>query len=375
MFSVLAVSCSSDEPVATPTEVVSEVAEVTDSAEVVAEAQPTSMPTPLPAPPTFTPVPAPTATPTPIGTATPTATPTVTPTPTITSTPTETATPAPTDTPEPTETPTRAPTPQPVPPVGAAPGAPVPYLSRYQLVTYYGSPWGRGLGILGNQPREDTLRLLQNVAWEYQQYSNQYVMPAYHMVTTVANANPPEYRHLVDLVTIENWVASGNANGVASILDIQPGRMDIMGEVERIRHLLYYPHVHLAIDPEFAMNDEQIPNVHVGQFYADQVNQVQAELQQIAVEMGVNRVLILHQFKDTMLPDKHLIQDFPNVELVIDSDGTFNTDIKIYNYNLYANQAAFEYGALKLFYVYDDWLMTPEQVMLLSPQPKIIIYQ
>lgn len=255
------------------------------------------------------------------------------------------------------------------------PGAPVPYLSRYQLVTFYGSPWGRGLGILGNQPRTDTLRLLQNVVWEYQPFSSQYVMPAYHMVTTVANQNPPEMRHLVDMPTIEVWVQSANATGVASILDIQPGRMDIMGEVERIKHLLYYPHVHLAIDPEFVMTEEQIPNVHVGQLPADQINQVQAVLQEIAVEIGVNRVLILHQFKDSMLPDKGAIQNFPNVELVIDSDGTFDTDIKLFNYFQYANEPAFEYGGIKLFYVYDDYLLTPEEVMSLSPQPKIIIYQ
>ena len=49
----------------------------------------------------------------------------------------------------------------------------------------------------------------------------------------------------------------------------------------------------------------------------------QAAMQDIAQEIGVNRVLILHQFKNSMLPDKTLIQKFPNVELVIDSDGTF----------------------------------------------------
>ncbi len=251
----------------------------------------------------------------------------------------------------------------------------MPYLSRYRLVTFYGSPWGRGLGILGNQPRDMTLRLLHNLAWEYAGFSDRYVMPTYHMVTTVANQNPPEMRHLVDMPTIENWVSSANANGVASILDIQPGRIDIMTEFERIRHLLYYPHVHLAIDPEFAMTEEQIPNVHVGQLYADQINQVQAAMQDIAQEIGVNRVLILHQFKNSMLPDKTLIQNFPNVELVIDSDGTFDTDIKVFNYLQYANEPAFEYGGIKLFYVYDDYLLTPEQVMALSPQPVIIIYQ
>ncbi|MGB1251751.1 MAG: hypothetical protein ACPG8W_14125 [Candidatus Promineifilaceae bacterium] len=320
------------------------------------------------APATLTPLPTLTDVP---ATATPTQTPTPLPTPTFTPTPTLAATLTPT--PAPTWTP--GPRPAARPPVNASPGNPSGYLSKYQMITFYGSPWGRGLGILGNSPRKQMTRYLYGLVAQYQPLDSRHAMCTWHMVTTVANVNPPEYRHVVEESTIEVWVGSADVYECGIILDIQPGRIPIQEEFRRIQRFLYHPHVHLAIDPEFDMTDTQIPNIHVGQTPAEDINWVQGELEKIAMEIGVNKVLMLHQFKDSMLPDKAAIQNLPHVELVIDSDGTFHTDIKIHNYLQYSNEPAFEYGGIKLFYNYDDWLMTPEEVMRLGPTPSIIIYQ
>lgn len=334
---------------------------VTDTPAPVADSGP---------PATVTQIPTQTNTPTPRFTATPTSTPTETPTPTITPTPTDTPTP----TPSPTYTP--RPAPPPPPPVNASPGNPQPYLSRYRLLTYYGSPLGRGLGILGNNPRYITLQNMRHIVKEYQDLdSSKYVMPTYHMITSVADTNEPDFRHHVGLGVMEEWVGAANASGAAIIIDIQPGRVSVVEEVNRIKHLLYNPHVHLAIDPEFTMSADQLPNVHVGQLSAAEINAVQEILNQIALEIGVKRVLILHQFKGSMLPDKGAIINYPHVEMVIDSDGTFNTDIKVANYIGYSVGPAFEYGGIKLFYNYDDYLLSAEDVMSLSPPPAVIIYQ
>lgn len=299
---------------------------------------------------------------------------TATPTPTIT----PSATPTPVNTPTPTPSPTWTPGPKPPPrpPVNAQPGNPTGYLSKYQMITFYGSPWGRALGILGNFPRKEMTRHLYGVVAQYQPLDSRHAMCTWHMVTTVANVNPPEYRHVVEESTIEVWVGSMETYECGIILDIQPGRITIQEEFDRIRRFLYHPHVHLAIDPEFDMEEGQVPNIHVGQTPAEDINWVQNELEKIAMEIGVNKVLLIHQFKDSMLPDKQNIQDYPHVEMIINSDGTYDTDIKIYNYQQYSNEPAYEFGGIKLFYVYDDWLMTPEQVMRLGPpKPSVIIYQ
>ncbi len=338
---------------------------------------------------TLTPLPTATATATDTPTPTVTATATDTPSPTATATPlpTETAVPAtatpnvtntpspPTSTPAPTSPPVVT---NPIPDLNLVPGQPQGYLDKFRLVTYYGSPMGRGLGVLGNQSRTQTLRLLRQDVAAFQALSpERLVLPTYHMVTTVANAYPPDYRHHVELGVLEEWIAAAKASGVSVILDIQPGRANLMDELNRIRYLLYEPHVHLAIDPEFVMNDEQVPSVNLGQMVAAQINEIQSSLNGIGYEIGLNRVLILHQFADRMLPDKDLIQPFPFVEMVIDGDGYGSPYTKIRNYNQYAGENGFEYGGFKLFPIHgDDPLMSPEYVMsALFPAPVIIIYQ
>ncbi len=219
------------------------------------------------------------------------------------------------------------------------------------------------------------LRDLRKLAAEYQPLSSSYIMPTYHMVTTVANQNPPTYNHQVDLALLENWIYHAEANNAAAVLDIQPGRANIVEEVNRVKHLLYRPHVHLAIDPEFVMNGEQVPGVQVGQMSADQINSVQLILNQVAIEMGVKRVLILHQFKNSMIQNKEFIVNYPNVELVIDSDGTFSTDVKVVNYKQYVNEPGLDFGGIKIFYQHDDYILSAQNVMNLSPPPAVIIYQ
>lgn len=250
------------------------------------------------------------------------------------------------------------------------------YLSQFRLVAFYGSPTGPGLGILGELPREQMHHQLLATVAEYAPFSDRLILPAYHLVTTVANPHPPDYQHQVNLTLIESWIEAARALETAVILDIQPGRSDILAEYERLEYLLYEPHVHLALDPEFVMNSWQVPLVNVGQLYAAEINAIQARLNAIGAEIGLNRVLILHQFSPGMLPDKALIEDYPYVEILIDGDGVGASGAKIRNYTTYATESAFEYGGFKLFPTDGDYpVLTPAEVMNLKPQPVLIIYQ
>jgi hypothetical protein len=42
-------------------------------------------------------------------------------------------------------------------------------------------------------------------------------------------------------------------------LDIQPGRSSVQAELPRLARWLTEPHVHLALDPEWAMGPEEVP--------------------------------------------------------------------------------------------------------------------
>jgi hypothetical protein len=304
------------------------------------------------------------------------------PTPLLTLTPIlETATPTATNTTvPPTHTPTNTATPTPTPTasyrLALDAAQPQGYLSQFRLVAYYGSPTGPGLGILGELPREQMHQQLLSTIAQYEPLSDRPILPTYHLVTTVANPHPPYYYHRVDLELIERWVEEAAGLETAVILDIQPGRGNIMAEFERLEHLLYEPHVHFAIDPEFVMNSWQVPLVNVGQLYAAEINEVQERMNAIGAKIGLNRVLILHQFSPTMLPDKSLIEDYPYVEILIDGDGVGSPEAKIRNYTTYATEPAFEYGGFKLFPTDGDYpVLTPTEVMNLEPQPVLIIYQ
>lgn len=310
----------------------------------------------------------------------PTSTPTPLPEPSITAT----ATPMPT--PTMTATPTLAPTITPssssleMPRLDLNPDQPLPYLETFRLLTYYGSPTGWGLGILGESARDFMTRDLRAQALGLQAQSpDRFVLPTYHMVTTVADKNPgsdENYNHHVDGEMMQEWVDAAKENKIAVIIDIQPARADLQEEFDRIKHFLLEPHVHLALDPEFIVSDLQIPGTHLGQIEVEQINLIQAQMNEIALEIGINRVLIIHQFEDKMVPDKDLLEDYPHVELVIDADGVGGRGAKLADYKQYVLEPGFEYAGIKIFTRHDTGeMLTTIELMGLEPPPAVIIYQ
>ena len=321
----------------------------------------------------------------PSATPTPRSSPTVARTPTAPSTSTPTtmpATPTPTQTVTPTALPpTEAPsaTPIPRPNLRLTPGEPQPYLETYRLVAYYGSPPGAALGVLGAAPPEETARQLSKLAGQYQLLSpERYALPTFHIITTVADPLPGkdgDYSHWLDEGILAEWLDVAQAEELAVVLDIQPGYADLQREFTRLKPYLYRPHVHLALDSEFAMSAGTIPGHTLGHLHGEELNWIQAQLNQIALEIGLNKVLIVHQFDSSMLLDKEAIIDYPHVELVIDADGFGSPGAKRGDYLQYAAEPGFEYGGFKLFYGWDFPLMVPAEVMALEPHPAVIIYQ
>ena len=54
-------------------------------------------------------------------------------------------------------------------------------------------------------------------------------------------------------------------------LDVQIGRRGVPAEIDGVRKWLEQPHVHLALDPEFAMDEGEIPGEHYGHIDAADV--------------------------------------------------------------------------------------------------------
>jgi hypothetical protein len=251
-------------------------------------------------------------------------------------------------------------------------------LRSQRLVTYYGNPWAAGMGILGALSPQQLVSALQARAAQYQAAGGRPVRPVIHMVVTVAQGGPGAdglYRGRMPVSVIGQYAQLAAANGMLFLADVQVGRGTVADEVAAIQSFLEQPHVHLALDPEFDMWGDQVPGQELGHMTAAEINGAQNVLADIAARTGQTKILVVHQFRASMLPDKAAIGRAPGVDLAIVMDGFGGQTVKIQNYDAYVRDSSFPYGGIKLFFDYDAGLLTPAETLALTPPPDIVIYQ
>jgi hypothetical protein len=267
-----------------------------------------------------------------------------------------------------------APTPLPTP------APPVSILATNQVVAYYGNPYSPVMGILGEYSIPELVRRLRAQSERYQALNaEQTVLPALHFIYAVAQEGPGRdgsflYHMPDDLV--ERYIEQTAANGMLLFIDLQMGRADPVAEVERVRHWLSYDHVHLAVDPEFTMAPGQRPGLNIGSMDAGTINRIQAVLHDITLTASIsNKILIVHQFLASMITEKTGVTNDELVDLVIDLDGFGPPFGKLEKYTALATNEPVEYTGFKLFYRWDEPMMTEAEVQALLPRPSVVIYQ
>ena len=67
-------------------------------------------------------------------------------------------------------------------------------------------------------------------------------------------------------------------NRMYVVLDLQPGRADLLDQAMRYRSLLLQPHVGLAVDPEWKLKPRQLPGGQIGSIGAAEINRTIAWL-------------------------------------------------------------------------------------------------
>jgi hypothetical protein len=175
---------------------------------------------------------------------------------------------------------------------------------------------------------------------------------------------------------LDEYADFAEENEILLFLDVQIGRRTVADEIKGLEPWLKKPHVHLALDPEFAMREGEIPGTHIGQVTADDIAATQTWLAKLAERARIPpKVLIVHQFHYTMIESKKEVAPVEGVQLVIDSDGWGTPQEKRATYDVVNNQLPIEYFGVKLFYSQDKPLMTPEEILALGPSPDLIIYQ
>ena len=264
---------------------------------------------------------------------------------------------------------------------GPEPALPPSILETHQIISYYGYPKVHGMGELGRHDPLVAAERVKALAREYDALNgDRETVGALHLIVDVAQAMPTAdglYLDRLDRQVIAEYVEVAREQGLLLFLDLQIGWSDAFEDMQRLEWFLREPFVHLALDPEFATaRYGAAPGRVIGSLDADQVNQVQAYLGELVQDAGIPpKMLVLHQFQRRMLIEPERYSDVPEVELTIDMDGFGGVGPKIGGYQRFALADYAERSAFKLFYRWDEPVMTPEQIMGMDDPPDYIIYQ
>jgi hypothetical protein len=248
-----------------------------------------------------------------------------------------------------------------------------------RMVALYGTPSSTVLGALGEQDLDATVARARQVAEPYGADGRQ-VVPAFEIIVTIASAEAGDrgdYSRRLDPDSFRPWIDRAAEEGFYVILDLQPGRTDFLSQAKEYEELLREPHVGLALDPEWRLEDDQVHLRQIGSVDAAEVQEVADWLAALVREHRLpQKLLVLHQFRFSMLPDRDDILAPPELAVVVHMDGQGPIGTK------YETYAAITAGAedrwwwgWKNFYDEDAPTPTPEQVLELDPLPVFVSYQ
>jgi hypothetical protein len=266
-------------------------------------------------------------------------------------------------------------------PVMTPPPLPGSLLPEHRIVAFYGNPLSKRMGILGELDPETMLARLEKTATEWAAAdSGQKVLPALHLIATVAQGYPGparKYRLQMPDTTIERVANWAESRGWILLLDIQPGLSSVEAELPYLVPFLRRPYVHLALDPEFAMKDGHLPGRDwMGNMEAAEVNHAIDVLAKIVEENQLPpKVLVVHRFTRNMLKNVSEIKLDPRVQVVIDMDGYGTPGSKMGAYRWFVVRHPVQYTGFKLFFKNDKPMMKPAEVLELYPKPLYIQYQ
>ena len=267
------------------------------------------------------------------------------------------------------------------PAVPTLPGAIMP---RERIVAFYGNPASTRMGILGELPPDEMLsRLDREVARWREADPSTPVRPALHMIAVMAAGDPGVdslYRVRMPSRRIESVLAWADRRNAITFLDIQPGLSSVQSELPRLRDWLARPDVHLALDPEWDMADGARPGTRIGSMTASDINYAIDFLARLVDEHDLPpKVLVVHRFTQAMVRNAEDIRLDPRVQVVINMDGWGPPSQKRYAYREIVAPEATQFTGFKLFFKNDlrngSRLMTPEEILELSPAPFYIQYQ
>jgi len=250
------------------------------------------------------------------------------------------------------------------------------------IIAYYGRPKAAYMGIVGRHSKEEIIERVKTTANDFQTIaSHKKAKPALYLIYGTCQPQG-EIGYMSDAMTHE-YIRYALEEDTLIILDHQIGRYTLKEAVDRLLPYLVYPNVHIALDFEWRTVN---PMKEIGYVRGEELNWVQEYVQDFLSRnrIPVKKYIVFHQFTKSMLRDPYVISSvYPQVGLIHCTSGWGPPDKKASTHALNAAITQVPLKGFKLWYHYsdkpgihfDDPLMTPNEVLSLSPAPLLVIYQ
>jgi hypothetical protein len=213
---------------------------------------------------------------------------------------------------------------------------------------------------------------------EYRRAGRQ-LLPAMELIAVVAAGSAERdgsYSYKQSFATVKKYLAAARRIKALLILDIQPGHADFMALTKHFGRFLREPDVALALDPEWH-TPGVVPGTLIGSTDAATVNRVVRYLHGLVRKYRLpDKMLLVHQFTESMIRNKPQLKPLPGVPLVLNVDGFGGQEVKIAKYRDFTHpRVRHVHNGFKLFYKEDTNTMTPAQVLRQRPRPDVVIYE
>jgi len=261
-------------------------------------------------------------------------------------------------------------------------GAILPY---NRIVAYYGNLYSKKMGALGEYaPKEMWSMLLKEVDKWNKADSVIKTIPAVHYIATVASGTPGKdglYINRMPDKQIDSALTIAKMHNSIVFLDVQVALSNLKSELPRLEKYLRMPHVHLGIDPEFSMKTGARPGSKIGTYDAADINYATEYLAKLVKENNLPaKILVVHRFTQGMVTNYKNIKLRKETQIVMDMDGWGEPELKKGTYRNHLYKEPVQFVGFKLFYKNDlkkapNILMTPQDLMKLTPKPIYIQYQ
>lgn len=253
-------------------------------------------------------------------------------------------------------------------------------LKSNRLVAFYGTPRSADMGILGEYPPEKMMEELKKQATAYSKIDpDRPAIPTIELIATVAQRKPgPDGLYISgpSNEVIDRYAKLAKDNNALLLLDIQLGQASVMEGVKKVESYLKLPHVHLAIDTEYSVEEGEVPGEDLGHVDGAEIQKAVEYVDRIVEKNNLpDKLVVVHQFGNGIVTNKDEIEPTDHVEVALNYDGFGDPAIKMSAYGKLVRQQPIQYGGFKLFFKNDDPLLTPKQVLKLDPAPAIVDYQ